>query len=283
MQSIQENERERYVIDSTAGDASHILKLTVPVKMRVSDLNVYYGSSHAIKHVSMEVADREVTALMGPSGCGKSTFLRALNRMHDLTQGARVTGSAVLDNTDLLAPGQDVVQLRQRVGMVFQRPNPFPKSIFDNVAFGARINGIKGNMHEIVERSLRQAALWEEVKNDVKKSALALSGGQQQRLCIARALAVQPDVILMDEPCSALDPIATLKIEDLIRELTENYTIVIVTHNMQQAARVSDYTAFMLAAEHGVNGQLIEYGPTTEIFTNPRDKRTEDYITGRFG
>jgi phosphate transport system ATP-binding protein len=185
--------------------------------------------------------------------------------------------------TNIYDRNVDAVEVRRRVGMVFQKPNPFPKTITDNVAFGARINGIKGNMDEIVERSLRQAALWDEVKSDLKKSALALSGGQQQRLCIARALAVQPDVILMDEPCSSLDPIATLKIEDLIRELCQNYTIIIVTHNMQQAARVSDYTAFMLAAEHGLNGRLIEYGPTTEIFTHPRERRTEDYITGRFG
>jgi len=253
------------------------------VSFRLQGVGVKYGSKQAISGVSLDIPLKKVTALIGPSGCGKSTLLRCLNRMNDLIPGAKVDGAIEYHKQNIYDRRADPVEIRRQIGMVFQRPNPFPKSIFDNVAFGARINGIKGNMHEIVERSLRQAALWEEVKNDVKKSALALSGGQQQRLCIARALAVQPDVILMDEPCSALDPIATLKIEDLIRELTENYTIVIVTHNMQQAARVSDYTAFMLAAEHGVNGQLIEYGPTTEIFTNPRDKRTEDYITGRFG
>jgi phosphate transport system ATP-binding protein len=231
----------------------------------------------------MDIPLHRVTALIGPSGCGKSTLLRCLNRMNDLIPTARVEGRVEYHGADIYGKDIDPVEVRRRIGMVFQKPNPFPKSIEDNVAFGARINGIQGNMDEIVERSLRQAAIWDEVKNDLKKSGLALSGGQQQRLCIARALAVQPEVILMDEPCSALDPIATLKIEDLIRELCENYTIIIVTHNMQQAARVSDYTAFLLAAEHGVNGQLIEYGPTAEIFTHPRDKRTEDYITGRFG
>jgi phosphate transport system ATP-binding protein len=253
------------------------------VVFRLQDLGVMYGSKLAISGVTIDVPLKRVTALIGPSGCGKSTLLRCLNRMNDLIPGARVNGRVEYHGTNIYDKGVDAVEVRRRIGMVFQRPNPFPKSIFDNVAFGARINGIGGNMHDLVERSLRQAALWDEVKNDLKKSALALSGGQQQRLCIARALAVAPDVILMDEPCSALDPIATLKIEDLIRELAQDFTIVIVTHNMQQAARVSDYTAFMLAAEHGVNGKLIEYGPTTELFTNPRDKRTEDYITGRFG
>jgi phosphate transport system ATP-binding protein len=250
---------------------------------RLRDVGVWYGQKHAISQISMDVPLNRVTALIGPSGCGKSTLLRCLNRMNDLIPGARIEGSIEYHGANIYDRTVDPVEVRRRIGMVFQKPNPFPKSIYDNVAFGARVNGIKGNMDEIVERSLRQAAIWEEVKNDLKKSGLALSGGQQQRLCIARALAVQPDVILMDEPCSALDPIATLKIEDLIRELTRDFTIVIVTHNMQQAARVSDYTAFMLAQEHGVNGQMIEYGPTTEIFTNPRDKRTEDYITGRFG
>jgi phosphate transport system ATP-binding protein len=253
------------------------------IVFRLQDLGVWYGSKHAISGISIDIPLKRVTALIGPSGCGKSTMLRCLNRMNDLIPGARVEGRVEYHGSNIYDRGVDAVEVRRRIGMVFQRPNPFPKSIFDNVAFGARINGISGNMGEIVERALRQAALWDEVKNDLKKSALTLSGGQQQRLCIARALAVQPDVILMDEPCSALDPIATLKIEDLIRELASELTIVIVTHNMQQAARVSDYTAFMLAAEHGVNGRLIEYGPTTEIFTNPRDKRTEDYITGRFG
>jgi phosphate transport system ATP-binding protein len=203
--------------------------------------------------------------------------------MNDLIPSARTEGSVEYHGVDIYAKNIDPVEVRRRIGMVFQKPNPFPKSIQENVVFGAKVNGIKGNMNDICERALRQAALWDEVKNDLKKSGLALSGGQQQRLCIARAIAVQPDVILMDEPCSALDPIATLKIEDLIRELVEDYTIIIVTHNMQQAARVSDYTAFLLAEEHGVNGRLIEYGPTNEIFTSPRDRRTEDYITGRFG
>ena len=230
----------------------------------------------------MKLPVNKVTALIGPSGCGKSTLLRCLNRMNDLIPGVRITGSVTYRGQDIYAPQIDPVEVRRRIGMVFQKPNPFPKSIYDNVAFGAHVNGYQGNMNELVEASLRQAALWDEVKDDLKKSGLALSGGQQQRLCIARAIAVQPDVILMDEPCSALDPIATLKIEDLIRELVHDYTIVIVTHNMQQAARVSDYTAFMLMGEDGT-GRLVEYGPTNEMFTNPRDKRTEDYITGRFG
>jgi phosphate transport system ATP-binding protein len=247
------------------------------------DVGVWYGTKHAVSSVTMEVPVRKVTALIGPSGCGKSTLLRCLNRMNDLIPNARVEGEITYHGADIYGKKVDPVEVRRRIGMVFQKPNPFPKSIKENVVFGAKVNGIKGNPDTICERALRQAALWEEVKNDLNKSGLALSGGQQQRLCIARALAVQPDVILMDEPCSALDPIATLKIEDLIRELTKDYTIIIVTHNMQQAARVSDYTAFLLAQEHGVNGQLVEYGPTAEIFTNPMDKRTEDYITGRFG
>ncbi len=248
----------------------------------LSELNLWYGHKHAIRDIGMKLPVNKVTALIGPSGCGKSTLLRCLNRMNDLIPGVRTMGSVTYHGQEIYAPHIDPVEVRRRIGMVFQKPNPFPKTIYDNVAFGARVNGYSGNMNELVERSLRQAALWDEVKDDVKKSGLALSGGQQQRLCIARALAVQPDVILMDEPCSALDPIATLKIEDLIRELVQQYTIIIVTHNMQQAARVSDYTAFMLADEHGA-GRLVEYGVTNEIFTNPRDRRTEDYITGRFG
>jgi phosphate transport system ATP-binding protein len=250
---------------------------------QLRDVGLWYGSKHAISGISMDIPVQKVTALIGPSGCGKSTLLRCLNRMNDLIPAARIEGTVEYHGTDIYAKSIDPVEVRRRIGMVFQKPNPFPKTIYENVAFGARVNGIKGNMDEIVERALRNAALWDEVKNDLKKSGLALSGGQQQRLCIARALAVVPDVILMDEPCSALDPIATLKIEDLIRDLVQNYTIIIVTHNMQQAARVSDHTAFLLAEEHGVNGRLIEYGPTNEVFTNPRDKRTEDYITGRFG
>ena len=249
------------------------------IKMHSDDLNVYYASNHAIKHVNLHVVANEVTALIGPSGCGKSTFLRALNRMHDLTPIARVDGAVVLDDQNIYRPGVDLVQLRQRVGMVFQRPNPFPKSIFENVAYGLRMQGNNNQreLSEIVERSLRGAALWDEVKDRLNSSALGLSGGQQQRLCIARVLAVAPEVILMDEPCSALDPIATLKIEQLMEQLKHEYTIVIVTHNMQQAARVSERTGFFLS------GELVELGPTATIFSRPTDKRTEDYITGRFG
>jgi len=250
---------------------------------RLRDVGLWYGSKHAISDISLDIPVNRVTALIGPSGCGKSSLLRCLNRMNDLIPSARVEGTVEYHGADIYAKNVDPVEVRRRVGMVFQKPNPFPKSIQDNVVFGAKVNGIEGSSREIAERALKQAALWDEVKNDLKMSGLELSGGQQQRLCIARALAVQPDVILMDEPCSALDPIATLKIEDLIRELVKEYTIIIVTHNMQQAARVSDYTAFLLAQEHGLNGTLIEYGPTNEIFTQPREQRTEDYITGRFG
>src|SRR5262249_11498051 len=258
---------------------ANIERITGPVKVETRDLDIYYGSTHAIKQVNLQVAERQVTALMGPSGCGKSTFLRALNRMHDLTPGARVTGTITLDGRDVYGSDMDVVQLRQRVGMVFQRPNPFPKSIFENVAYGLKVQGGHGrrDLREQVERSLRGAALWDEVKDRLEHSALGLSGGQQQRLCIARALAVEAEVILMDEPCSALDPIATLKIEELIDQLKERYTIAIVTHNLQQAARVSQHTGFFLT------GNLIEYAPTPQIFARPADKRTEDFITGRFG
>lgn len=248
----------------------------------LENLSFWYGHKQALGDISMKIPVKKVTALIGPSGCGKTTLLRCLNRMNDLIPGVRIEGSVNYHGQNVYAKNIDPVEVRRRIGMVFQKPNPFPKSIFENVAFGARVNGYKGDMRGRVEESLRQAALWDEVSDDLKKSGLALSGGQQQRLCIARALAVQPDVILMDEPCSALDPIATLKIEDLIRDLVQDLTIIIVTHNMQQAARVSDYTAFMLAGEQGV-GQLIEYGPTRELFTNPRNQRTEDYITGRFG
>lgn len=249
------------------------------VKMRTEGLSIYYGKRPAIKGVNLTIFTNQVTALIGPSGCGKSTFLRALNRMHYLTPGTRVEGSVLLDDQNIYGLDTDLVHLRQRVGMIFQRPNPFPKSIFDNVAYGLRAQGghRSHEIKEIVERSLRGAALWDEVKDRLKSSALGLSGGQQQRLCIARALAVSPEVILMDEPCSALDPIATLKIEQTIEELKRDYTIVIVTHNMQQAARVSDWTGFFLL------GDLIEIGPTATIFSRPRDQRTEDYITGRFG
>ncbi|MES4792478.1 MAG: phosphate ABC transporter ATP-binding protein, partial [Chloroflexota bacterium] len=241
-----------------------------------------YGKKQALTKVSLKIPAKKITALIGPSGCGKSTLLRCINRMNDLIPSARIEGAVYYRGVNLYGPEIDPVEVRRRIGMVFQKPNPFPKSIYDNVAFGARVNGYRGNLDELVERSLRRAALWDEVKDELRKSGLALSGGQQQRLCIARAIANQPDVILMDEPCSALDPIATLKIEDLMRELVRDYTIVIVTHNMQQAARVSDYTAFMLTDEQ-VAGQLIEYGPTEELFTTPKDRRTEDYISGRFG
>ncbi len=248
-------------------------------KIDVEKLDVYYGAFRAIRKASLRVPAHRVMALIGPSGCGKSTFIRALNRMHDLTPGARVEGKVLLDNQDIYAPDIDPVTIRYRIGMVFQRPNPFPKSIFDNVVYGPRIHGERNasKLMEICERSLRHAALWDEVKDRLDRSALALSGGQQQRLCIARCLAVDPEVILMDEPASALDPIATGKIEDLIDELKKEYTVVIVTHSMQQAARISDNTAFFLL------GDLVETDTTATIFTKPKDKRTEDYITGRFG
>ncbi|MGC4192190.1 MAG: phosphate ABC transporter ATP-binding protein PstB [Thermomicrobiales bacterium] len=248
----------------------------------LKELNVYYGSFHAVKNVNLAIPKNRITAFIGPSGCGKSTVLRCINRMNDLVPSARVEGQILYRGTDLNASNVDPVEVRRRIGMVFQRPNPFPKSIFDNVAWGAKINGYKGNMPELVERCLRQAALWDEVKDKLKESGLSLSGGQQQRLCIARALATSPEVILLDEPASALDPISTLKIEDLLRELEATYTIVIVTHNMQQAARVSDQTVFYSLSETR-QGILVEAGQTQKIFTNPSDPRTEAYITGRFG
>ncbi len=243
----------------------------------VQDLNLWYGAAQALHHVSMDIPEKSITALIGPSGCGKSTFLKTLNRMNDLISGVKVTGSVLYKEQDVFA--MDVSQLRREVGMVFQKPNPFPMSIYDNVAYGPRTHGIRNKVRldDIVEQSLRSAAIWDEVKDRLKKNALGLSGGQQQRLCIARALAVEPQVLLMDEPTSALDPISTSKIEELATELKERYTIVIVTHNMQQAARISDRTAFFLL------GELVEYGDTEQIFAQPRDKRTEDYITGRFG
>jgi len=250
-----------------------------PTKIQVEALDFYYGRFQALRNVSLPVRERQITAFIGPSGCGKSTFLRALNRMNDIIDGARTQGRVLLDGEDIYGPEVDVVALRRRVGMVFQRPNPFPMSVFDNIAFGPRIHGLaRGpDLEDLVERSLQRAALWDEVKDKLRDSAFSLSGGQQQRLCIARVLAVDPDVVLMDEPCSALDPISTLRIEELMHELRVNYTIVIVTHNMQQAARVSEETGFFL------HGELIEFGPSRKIFTDPDDKRTEDYITGRFG
>ena len=251
-----------------------------PPKMSARDVSVYYGDKQALKSVGVDIHDDKVTAFIGPSGCGKSTFLRCLNRMNDTIPGARVTGEIELDGDDIYASRMDVVQLRARVGMVFQKPNPFPKSIYENVAYGPRIHGLannKGQLDEIVEKSLKRAGLWEEAKDRLQESGTALSGGQQQRLCIARAIAVDPEVILMDEPCSALDPIATAKIEELIHELRGRYAIAIVTHNMQQAARVSQRTAFFHL------GEMVEYGKTTDIFTNPREQRTQDYITGRYG
>lgn len=248
-------------------------------KLDIENLNIYYGSFEAIKNASMQIPEHRVTAFIGPSGCGKTTFLRALNRMHDLTPNARVEGRVLLDGIDIYDPSVDPVVMRQRVGMVFQRANPFPKSIYENVVYGPKIHGEmnRARLMEICEKSLRNAALWDEAKDRLHRSALELSGGQQQRLCIARVLAVEPDVVLMDEPASALDPIATSKIEDLIGVLKQQYTVVIVTHSMQQAARISDVAAFFLL------GDLIEMGTTNQIFTNPRDQRTEDYITGRFG
>jgi phosphate transport system ATP-binding protein len=254
-------------------------------KIVVDALNFFYGEKRALTDISISIPERKITALIGSSGCGKSTFLRCLNRMNDTISGARAEGQILLDGVDICAPGADVVALRSRVGMVFQRPNPFPQSVFDNVAFGPRVLGTagrNGNLDRLVEQSLREAHLWEEVKSDLKQDALSLSLGQQQRLCIARVIAVRPEVILMDEPCSALDPIATLKVEDLMRELSDNYTIVIVTHNMQQAARASDFTAFFnIGADRA--GHLIEFGPTQQVFTSPKDPQTEAYITGRFG
>lgn len=245
----------------------------------VSDLHLHYGQFHALKGINIKIQRNAITALIGPSGCGKSTFLRCLNRMNDLVHGTKITGSIKLDGNDIYDPCVDVVSLRKTVGMVFQQPNPFPKSIFENVAYGPRIHGMrnKSELADIVEESLKNAALWDEVKDNLHKSAMALSGGQQQRLCIARVLAVKPEVLLMDEPCSALDPISTLRIEELMSSLKNDYTIIIVTHNMQQASRVSDYTGFFLM------GEMIEFDESTAIFTRPSDKRTEDYVTGRFG
>ncbi len=248
-------------------------------KISTAGLNLHYGSNHALKDINLDIYANQITAFIGPSGCGKSTYLKTLNRMNDLVDNVKIEGKVLLDGEDIYDPRVDTTLLRKKVGMVFQQPNPFPMSIYDNIAYGPRIHGIKGKaqLDEIVEKSLRGAALWDEVKDRLKKSALGLSGGQQQRLCIARALAVEPEVLLMDEPTSALDPISTLKIEDLMDELKKKYTVVIVTHNMQQATRIADHTAFFLV------GEVIEYAPTTELFSHPKEKKTEDYITGRFG
>ena len=251
--------------------------------IEANNINLYYGNFRAVKDIeTLKIHAKKITAIIGPSGCGKSTVLRAFNRMNDFVETFRIDGEIVFHDKNIYDPDVDPVQLRRYIGMVFQKPNPFPKSIYDNIAWGAKVNGFRGNMDDLVEESLVRAALWDEVKDDLKKSALALSGGQQQRLCIARALAVRPEIILMDEPCSALDPIATLKIEDLMRELSQNYTIIIVTHNMQQAARASDYTAFFTMDEDRA-GLMVEFGETNQIFTMPREKKTEDYISGRFG
>ena len=249
------------------------------VKISVKNLNLYYGDNHALKDVSMDIHENAITAFIGPSGCGKSTFLKTLNRMNDLVEGVSIKGTVMLDGEDIYGKNIDTTMLRKKVGMVFQQPNPFPMSIYDNIAYGPRVHGIKSKakLDEIVEDSLKGAAIWDEVKDRLNKSALGLSGGQQQRICIARALAVEPEVLLMDEPTSALDPISTSKIEDLMEELKKKYTVVVVTHNMQQAVRVSDYTAFFLV------GEMVEYGVTKNLFSYPQDKRTEDYITGRFG
>lgn len=264
---------------STGSDA-----ISLGAKMEVKNMSVFYGKFRALTDINMDIYANKITAIIGPSGCGKSTLLRSFNRMNDLTPSARVEGSILLDGRDITANREDVVDVRRRIGMVFQRPNPFPKSIYENVAYGPRLYGIrrKNDLDQIVEKSIKQAALWEEVKDKLHQSGLSLSGGQQQRLCIARALAVEPEVILMDEPASALDPISTLRIEELMHDIVKEYTILIVTHNMQQAARVSDFTAMMMIDENR-SGRMIEFGETKSIFTNPKDKRTEDYVTGRFG
>ena len=266
------------IADRTGEDASRAGDMIV----ELTGVSCYYGTFRAIRDVSMTVQRNRITALIGPSGCGKSTLLRTMNRMNDLVPGFRVDGSLVFEGKDIFDRSVDAVALRRVVGMVFQKPNPFPKSIYDNVAFGPRINGFKGNLEELVEASLRRAALWDEVKDKLKQSALALSGGQQQRLCIARTIAIEPELILMDEPCSALDPRATLQIEELMEELKEQYTILIVTHNMQQAARASDHTVFLTMGDDRA-GYLVEDGPTSRIFTNPRERLTEEYVSGRFG
>jgi phosphate transport system ATP-binding protein len=282
---VLDRPRPRIEMTTTAKQAEDE-RTDQPIVIRVEDLSVYYGDFRAVANIGLPIRRNEITALIGPSGCGKSTVLRCFNRMNDLIEGARVEGLVEYHGVDLYSDDVDPVEVRRRVGMVFQKPNPFPKSIYDNISFGPRIARYKGNMDDLVEESLRKAALWDEVKDKLDESGMALSGGQQQRLCIARAIATSPDVVLMDEPCSALDPIATLKIEELMLELKDEYSIIIVTHNMQQAARVSDRTAFFNVKlnERGQRtGYLVEFSPTEELFTAPREKDTEDYITGRFG
>jgi phosphate transport system ATP-binding protein len=281
-QRSPEDEGPRLVVRESREDAHAQREVVFDVK----DVSLYYGDFRAVRNVTLPILKNDITALIGPSGCGKTTFLRCLNRMNDLIEGAHIEGEVLYHGVNLYDPQVDAVEVRRRIGMVFQKPNPFPKSIYENIAFGPKIAGYKGNMDELVEESLHRAALWDEVKGKLKESGLALSGGQQQRLCIARAIATRPDVILMDEPCSALDPIATQRIEDLMQELVSEYTIVIVTHNMQQAARVSDRTAFFTVEvkEDGHRtGTVVEFDKTETIFTNPSDQRTEDYVTGRFG
>ena len=280
-----EQEERRMVQVATVDRGDELPSSEREVVFELQDLSCYYGSFRAVREISLEIRQNEITALIGPSGCGKSTLLRSFNRMNDLVDTARVEGKILYHGVDLYQPGIDPVEVRRRIGMVFQKPNPFPKSIYDNVAFGPKVAGFRGSkaeLDDLVERSLRKAAIWDEVKDKLDTMGTALSGGQQQRLCIARAIAVEPDVILMDEPCSALDPIATLKIEELMRELKKNYTIVIVTHNMQQAARASDVTAFLTMGDDRA-GYLVEMAPTQDIFTRPTNRLTEDYITGRFG
>jgi len=280
---VTEDGPQLIVKSSAVSEADEAVREVV---FSTTDLGVYYGAFRAVRDISLPILKNEITALIGPSGCGKTTFLRCLNRMNDLIEGARIEGTLLYHGVDLYDERVDPVEVRRRIGMVFQKPNPFPKSIYDNIAFGPKIAGYKGNMDELVEESLRKAALWDEVKDKLKESGLALSGGQQQRLCIARAIATKPDVILMDEPCSALDPIATAKIEDLMQEIVADYTIVIVTHNMQQAARVSDKTAFFtveLDDEEHRSGRVVEFDDTEKIFTNPADPRTEAYVTGKVG
>jgi phosphate transport system ATP-binding protein len=272
-------------VEAVGTQENAVEDLGLETKLNIDSLSMYYDDFKAIEDITLDVPARRITALIGPSGCGKSTLVRCLNRMNDLIEGVRIEGEVTLDGENIYRPGYDTIDLRRRVGMVFQRPNPFPKSIYENVAYGPKLVGIKGKdeLDAIVEDSLKKAALWNEVKANLRESGQNLSGGQQQRLCIARVIAVQPEVILFDEPCSAIDPVATQLIEDLMADLKKNYTMVIVTHNMQQAARVSDFTAFLLVQEQGEPGRLIEYGDTNTIFTNPTDERTERYITGRFG